>query len=263
MAINTRSAFIYGHTIDDNNQYINFMEDGINELAATIEIGSYTLDQFKDAVAKALNEIGDNTYIVSLDRVTRILTISADAVFSLLVTSGTQSSISAFGLMGYTSDKDLLLTYPGDESSGSIYYPQAPLYSYSPFENNESSIQEKVNESSSGEIEVVSYGTKNIMMCNIKYATDIVGQDQPTKGIKYIENNPNGLGDLRTFWQYLRLKRPIEFIADKLDNNIFIPCLLESAPGSSSGTAFEIKELYAQKLANYYETGIIKFRQLT
>jgi hypothetical protein len=245
MAINTRSAFTYGHTITDDNSFINFSENGIDELSATIEIGSYTLDQFKDAVAGALNEIGNNEYLVSIDRTTRKITITADATFNLLVTTGLQVSVSAFGLMGFTTDRDSLLTYEGDIASGSVYYPQAPLYNYSPFENNQSSVQEKVNESSSGEIEVVSYGIKNLMECNIKYVTNIVGQVQPKKGIKYIEDNATGLEDLLAFMDYITKKRPIEFIPDKENFLIFTPTL------------------YAQKLANYYETGNIKFRKLT
>ena len=255
MAITTRSAFTYGHNITENNQYINFVEDGINELAATIEIGSYYLNQFPDAIASALNDIGDNIYEVTLDRTTRKITISADANFDLLVTTGSQVSISAFSLMGFTTNRSGADTYETDLETGFVYYPQAPLFEYISFDDIEEAVSAKVNESSSGEIEVVSYGTRNFMECNIKYATNIIGQ-------QFIEDNASGVSDLRVFMQYITRKRPIEFIEDKTDFETYVPCLLESTPKSSDGVGFLLRELYAQKLANYYETGKIVFRKL-
>ena len=135
MAIKTRSAFTYGHTIDDNNQYINFSEDGIIELSATIETGSYYLNDFINQIAIALNDIGDNNYVVSVDRLTRKITISGDNNFDLLVTNGQQLSISAFPLMGFTTDRTGSNSYEADIASGFIYYPQAPLRDYMPFDN--------------------------------------------------------------------------------------------------------------------------------
>jgi hypothetical protein len=255
MAIETRSAFIYGHTITEDNQWIDFSEDGIIELSATIEVGSYTLDQFKDAVATALNEIGDNTYTVAVDRATRTITINSDANVQLLVTGGSHVSISAYSLIGFTTDRALGLTHIADTTTGSIYYPQAPLYGYMPFENNESSVSAKVNESSSGDIELVTYGTRKFMECNIKYATNITGQN-------FITDNATGVSDLNTFMQYIRLKRPIEFCPDKDTLTNFYPCIIERTAQSGDGTKYELMELYAEKLANYYETGIIVFRSI-
>jgi len=255
MAITTRSSFIYGHTITDDNAYINFMEDGITELTAIIDVGSYTISQFVDKVAIALNEVGDSTYTVTLDRDTRKITITADANFDLLVTTGTQAGISAFSLIGFTTDRSSALTYEGDTASGSIYYPQYNLQEYVSFEDIEEAVQSKVNESSSGEIEVVSYGTRNFSEFNIKYATDITGQGA-------IDNNATGVSDLRAFMQYITKKRPIEFLPDKSDTNIFYSTLLESTSTSKDGTGFTLKELYSQKLANYFETGKLVFRKL-
>lgn len=259
MPITTRSAFTYGHTVTENNQYINFSEDGITELASTIEIGSYYLHNFINAVANALNQIGDNTYEVTVDS-NRIITISADANFDLLVTTGTQVSISAFALMGFTTDRSGASSYSGDIASGLVYYPQAPLRDFVSFDDIEESVQVQINESSSGEIEVVSYGTRNFMKCNIKYATDL--QRNTDKNGSYIENNPNGVSDLRTFMQYLRLKRPVEFVPSRDDFDTYTPCFLESVRGYSDGTGFELRELYSEGLAYHFETGELKFRKL-
>ena len=256
MAITTRSAFTYGHTIDDDNQYINFSENGVDELAATIDIGSYTLNDFADKIAQALNEIGDNTYSVTLDRDTRLYTISADNNFDLLVTTGTQTAISAFSLMGFTSNKTGSDSYESDVASGFVYYPQAPLKNYAQFDDIEEAVQAKVNESTDGStIEIVSFGQRNFMRCNIKYATNIINQN-------YIEDNATGVSDLRTFMRYVTKKRPVEFIPDRQDFDTYESCLLESTPRSKDGVGFEIRELYSEGLAYYFETGDLTFRRL-
>jgi hypothetical protein len=253
MAQIKKSSFIYGHTITDDNSFINFTENGIDELSSTIEIGSFTISTFIDAVAVALNEIGDNTYTVSLDRTTRKITISADANFDLLVTTGTQSQISAFSLMGFTSDKSGSNSYEADEASGSIYLPQTKLFGYVPFEHNQSSVQSKVNESSSGDIELVTYGERRFAKFNIKYISNITGQN-------FIEDNPNAVQDVTTFMEYIRLKRPFEFLPDRDDVNTFYSVILESTP--QGATDYELTELYAESLAFYFETGTITLRQI-
>lgn len=257
MAITTRSAFTYGHKITSDNENIDFTEDGATELTATIEIGSYYLNEFADAIAVALNTIGDNAYTVTLDRVTRKFTIAADSTFDLLVTTGSTTAISAFSLMGFTSNKTGGSSYESDVASGSVYYPQAPLRDFIDFDDVQESVQAKVNESSSGEIEVVSYGTRYLMECNIKYATDI-----NVSASDYIENNATGVSDLREFLQYIVGKNPIEFIADKTDFTTFESCLLESTQRSGDGTGFQLRELYSEGLAFYFESGKLVFRRL-
>lgn len=260
MALNTRVSFTYGHDISNTNNYINFSEDaGVTELAATIDIGSYFLNEFGNKIAQALNAIGDNTYSVTLDRTTRKFTISADSNFDLLVTTGTQVELSAFSLIGFTTDKSGASSYEADVASGFIYEPQAPLRDYQPFDNNQEAVQSKVNESSSGDnIEIVTYGTRKIMSCEIKYATDL-----DVAASDYITNDANGVGKLRTFMQYIVGKKPIEFIPDKTDLTTFTPCILESTRKNRDGVGFELRELYSEGLAFYFTTGLLQFRQIS
>lgn len=247
------SGFIYGHTITANNQWIDFTENGVTELSIQIDFGSYTLTEFVSKVIRAMNEIGTQVYTASLDRLTRKITISAAGNFDLLVSTGTHSSISAFELMGF-NDKSGSNSYEADNPSGSFYEAQYPLQRYVDFENNVEISNSKVNESASGKVEVISYGTNKFMECNIKYATNITGQ-----GV--IKNNPNGENDLRAFLNYAILKRPMEFVRDVTLTN-FNSCILESTSKSNVGTAFTLFELYAQGLANYFETKTLTFREL-
>lgn len=254
--IGTYSAFTYGHDITDNNSYINFSEDGLTELTAIVEVGSYTLGEFIDAIALALNEIGDNTYTVTLDRATRIITISADAAFWLYPATGTNASISAFPLIGFTTDRTNVLTADGDEASGEYYEPQYYLQRYIGFDDIIETTNARVNQSASGRVEVVSYGQVNFAEFNITFITDITGQN-------YILEDASGVANARAFMTYLIQKKPVEFFPDKTDENTFTKCILESTPESRDGINFTLKELYSRGLANYYETGRLRFRKLT
>jgi len=254
MSIITYSGFTYGHEIYSSNEFINFDEGG-GEISAQIEIGSYTLNDFLGKVLEAFNAEGGQEYSGSIDRLTRKVTISAPSNFSLLVTSGTQSSISAYNLIGFTSDKDGSNSYESDIASGFFYEPQFLLQNYVAFEDNVMTAQASVNESASGVVEVVSYGKKEFMECNITLATDIVPQ-----GV--IKENVNGVSDLRQFLNYAINKNPIEFVPDLENPNIFESTLLEKTNSDSKGTGFKLNELYARKLVGYFETKTLTFRKL-
>jgi len=256
MTIATNSLFTYGHTITDTNKYININE-GSGEITTTIEVGSYSLGEFVDKVAEALNDIGSQLYTVTLDRLTRLITISAPGVFDLLITSGTNVSQSAFSLIGFTgADLTGIATYEANSQTGSVYSPQYKLIKYVPFEHIVKTNNVNVNEAPGGELEVVSWGRVNYMECNIKYITDITGQ-----GV--IINNATGVQDYIDFITYATLKRPIEFIESDQDVNTFSKCVLESTPQSSKGVDFDLEELYGEKLAYYYQSGKLTFRRLT
>lgn len=258
MTIKTHSAFTYGHTITENNQWIDFSENGIDQLSAQIEIGTYTLGEFADAVSTALNStlLISQEYTVTLDRSTRMLTISAGSNFDLLITSGDKAAISAYTLMGFTgADLTGANSYTANNVTGSIYYPQFKLQSFVDFNDNISKAESSVKQSASGEVEVVSYGEVKIMECNITFITDIVPQ-----GV--ILENPTGVSDLRNFLIYATTKAKLEFIPDSENLNVFTKCILEKTREGQDGTAFKLKELYSRGLAEYFETGVISFREI-
>lgn len=254
MSLTTFSAFTYGHDIDDNSNYIDFSEDGITELSAVIETGSYTLETFVNACLVALNDAGSLTYTATIDRSTRKITLTGSANFDLLVT-GTHSAISAFTLMGFTSDKTGSNSYTSDIASGFYYEPQYKLQRFVDFVDKVESVQSSVNTSASGIVEVVSYGTNQFMECNITYATNITGQGA-------IKNNPTGVSDLRAFMNYAIKKKPMEFIPDVDTPSVYTSCILEKTPANTNGTSFTLNELYGRGLANYFETGTLTFREI-
>lgn len=255
MSLKTFSAFIYGHDITDSNLSIDFSENLIDELGAEINIGSYTLTDFVNAVATALNDVGDNEYSVTVDRTTRLITISTTVPFDLYVTTGSRASTSAFSLMGFTTDRTGSNTYVGDVPTGFFYEPQYYLQRYVDFTDYVEANESSVNTSASGIVEVVSFGQNNFMECNITYCTNITGQ-----GV--IKNNPNGVAVLRAFMNYAILKKPMEFLPDIDSVNEFTACILERTRQNSKGTGFQLYELYTRGLANYFETQSLTFRKV-
>lgn len=254
MSLKSFSVFNYGQNITSSNKYVDFAEGG-PEKTAIIQIGSYSLEQFLEKLSDAMNLAGGQEYSVTINRVTRRTTISAASNFSLLVTSGSHFSTSAWALIGFTSDKSGSNSYMSDLPSGFIYEPQFKLQRYIDFNDYVETIESSVNTSASGIVEVVSFGQNNFMECNIMYATDILGQGA-------IKNNGNGVSDLRDFMNYLIKKRPVEFVPDIDNPSVFIPCILEKTRSSSSGVGFQLYEMYGRGLANYYETQTLTFRKV-
>ena len=107
MSLLTHSKFYYGYEVTPAALYLDFDEGG-GELTATLEIGSYTLTEFVAEVARALNEAGANTYTVTVDRATRIITIAADSSTDLLVEAGSHLGTTAWGLLGFTTNASII-----------------------------------------------------------------------------------------------------------------------------------------------------------
>lgn len=255
MVINSYSAFYYGHLITTNN-YIVPINEGAGELDAEVSIGSYTLSDFVEFVAQALNEYGSLDYEVTVDRTTRLVTISASGNFSLLFASSLQSELSIYNLLGFElQDYTGSDTYTGSLPSGSVYYPQFKLQDFFDFDTIRRSNEPTVRTTASGKVEVVKYANSNFMRCTISYITNIIGQS-------VIQNNPNGVQSAIDFMGYITNKYSVEFIYDVNDVNNFVPCILESTSTDQNGTGFELEPLYSRGLTGYYELSNLLFRRL-
>jgi len=254
MGIKTYSAFTYGHTITDGNLTIDF-DEGVGELTAKLNVGSYSLQDFAIEVSKAINAVGSQEYSISLDRSTRVISISAPSTFKLLPVSGTNTATSALPLVGFSTDTVLNLINIGDYPSGSLYTPQNILQRFVDFDDNVKTTNSTIRQTATGAVEVVSYGSVKFMECNITPITDITPQLS-------IISNANAVSEFRKFMNYCIGKAPIEFIPDTLTPNTFKKCLLESTRESKDGVNFKIKELFSKKLFGYYESGNLIFRGL-
>lgn len=253
MALGTQSKFYYGFEIDSTNNKIDFDEGG-PELTATLSIGEYSATEIALEVQNQLNAEGALTYTVTFNRTTRIFTIAATGVFSLLITSGTNNGTSAYGAIGFTgADVTGFATYSG-AAAGSSYLTQFFIQDYTSADNWVKAADASVNKSASGKVEVISFGVEAFFEGNLKFVTD---RDM-TGG--FIRNNPTGVSDLRQLMTYLITKAPVEFMPDSDDEPTFYKIILESTPDQSNGTGFKLNELDGQGLRDFYETGVLKFR---
>lgn len=255
--ITTESAFYYGFEITANNKFICFDEGG-GELIAEMRVGKYTLTSGVNEAIRAMNDAGSLVYSGSLNRSTRLLTISSTANFSLLTTSGT-NTLSAFPVLGFSgADKSGASTYTGSSAIGTSYRPQFRLQSYVDFNDNQQAVDSTVNISANGQVELIRFGVVKLMECNIDFITDI---DQGHGG--YIRTELTGVSKARTLMEYLVNKGPLEFVPDIENPNTYTNCVLESTPESKDGVNFKLKEKFSSGLIGYYSTGLLTFREVT
>lgn len=256
-SLKTFSSFYYGFDVNTQNLYLNFKEAGA-EISAPVAVGSYTLTQMAEAIQNTLNTYGfSNTYTVTVDRVTRIITIAATGTFQLLPVTGTQASNSVLPLIGFTTDRTGGTSYAGNTAAGSKYEPPFRLQSYVPIEHWTGAALATVNKAASGRVEVVKFGNESFMQANIMYVNDY---DQIVNNI--LKSDPNGVDNLLEFLKYGITKGPMEFMPDIDDPDFFYELILESTPDNKDGVSFRLNEMYDKGMPGWYETGILKFRQV-
>lgn len=254
----TESAFYYGPTITEANNAISFSEGAGPEILTTIPVKKYTLTTFANALLLALNDAGALTYSYTMDRKTRVITISATGNFSLKVsTSSVENTL--FDDLGFTgSDRTGAATYTGNAAIGTSYKPQFRLQSFVDFEDNQRAVDSSLLVTASGEVELIRFGLYKIMECDIDFITDI---DQGAEN--YIRTNLSGVDDARSFLEYCVTKGPMEFLPDYTQPNTFTNCILERTPESSTGVDFKLKERFSEGLPGYYRTGLLAFRKVS
>lgn len=256
--INTYSKFYYGLEVTDENRYLDF-DEGSGELTAEIQNGFYTLEELAQAVEDELNEIGSLTYTVSVNRTTRIITISAGSNFDLLWDSGTNTANTIGELLGFAvaSDDTSASSYASDSASGSVYLPQFKLQDYIDSNSYRMLRNATKQKSASGLIEVINFGTDQFFEFSIKFATNI---PQPSTGP--IINNSSGVEDLQDFMQWITRGAQVEFMPDSATPSTYYKLVLDSGGGDSNGLGYKLQEQYGRGLVGYFETGVLKFRIL-
>jgi len=257
VSLKTFSKFFYGYEVNSDALYLDISE-GSGEMTAELEIDSYSLNDFINEVSRQLNAVGGQEYIVSVDRATRLATISAPANFSLLVGTGSHRGATIFGALGFTgNDLTGAKTYTGNLPAGSEYAPQFILQSYVSSDDQRGPAYGVVNKSASGVTETVTYGEENLIGLDIKFANNYAHSWNGP-----IKTNSSGVLNLRNFMKFCVTKSPLEFMADEANPDSFQKVILESTPDDKNGLRFKLRELYDKGLPGYYETGSLVFRVL-
>jgi len=254
------SQFYYGFqiTAEPYNGFID-LDEGAGEISVEVPVGSYTFNEFVVAIQQALATQALLNYTVVGDRVSRLITISADADFDILSNTGSHTGSGIYSLMGFvtTSDYTGADTYTGINPAGKVYRPQFKLQSFIGPDDWQEKAQAKVNISASGtSVEVVNFGLARFMQFEIDYITN-----KKMDGL-VIKNNPQGLTALRDFMSFITAKNYFEIMVDENEVNEFYKVLCESTPEYSDGTGFKLKERYDEGLPGIFKTGVIKLRVL-
>lgn len=252
---NTKSSFFYDFDISSDEIYIDFNEGG-GELTATLDVGSYTAEGLATEIKTQMDSAGGLVYTVDFNRSTRKYTISSTSNFSILCNTGSNVSQGAYSVLGLgAADLSGASTYTAGSVAGSIYQPQYELQNYIGPDDNQRAVDETVNVSASGKVEVVTFGTQKFIEFNMMYITDV---EQPSGGP--IESNTSGHANARTFMQYLKQKKEFEFMPDRDTPDTYYTVILERTPESGNGTAYKLKPMYGAGLPSYYETGMMTLR---
>ena len=260
MAIDTFSSFYYlPDEISVSNQNINFNE-GSGELLAQIAVGQYTPTELMLAIKTALEASSTlpQTYTVGFSRTTRKITISAASAFDLLISSGSQVGTSPWTLLGFTGGADLtgLTSYTAQSELGSVYIPQFKLQDYIAPGFNKQQIQPSVNEAASGDLEVLSFGTRSFVKMRIPFVSDSISLADQTN----ILSDASGVSNTLAFLNFLITKAASEFNPDKDNPGSFYSLIIEKTSEASDGTAFLLRERVDENLRDVYDTGLLTFR---
>lgn len=256
MALKSHSVFYYGHKIDENNNFIDFADSfGGPEKTAEIPVGSYTLTKFLDVIVNALNGASVLNWDYSIDRATRIVTITSSGPADILFGTGTHFLNSPAALLGFAqADVTNETSFVGTSPTGSEWKPQFPLQDFKSKDNNKKLVNAVVTKSASGDsVSVQSFGTDRFIKLNAKYITN-----QPTDGL--LRYSASGVDDAEAFMDYIIEKNPIEFMEDEDDRDSFERVYLESTATDPTGTAYELTEYVDRQLPEYFETGVLTFK---
>lgn len=261
MSLKTLPVIYYVDPINKDNNLLNFREPNqppALEITAGLLVGSYTLTDLATEVQRALNDNGQETYTVTIDRDTRICTIAASDTFELLVSTGSNIGLGPYSLLGFTgSDRTGSNSYSGDLPVGTEYIPQFLVQDFVDFADNLEGTQASVNESAEGIVEVVTFGDRRFTEFNITYITN---RERDKDGP--IRNNPQGIEEARSLMEFLIKKSEVELMYDRADRSDFTKVLLESTRQDRTGTAYQLRELINRGLEGYFETGRLRFRKV-
>jgi hypothetical protein len=253
MAVHTFSKFFYDFVVDADSLYISFSEGG-GEIIGEVVQSSYAPSQGLYAVASAMNNVGSQVYSITMDRLTRLVTISSTGTFTLKVNT-TSVANNIFEKLGFTgADRTGANTYTGNLPIAKVYAPQFKLQDYMPSTTNLKSIDPTVRKTADGKVEVVRFGTERFVEFSIKFATN-----KKMDGL-VIKNNPNGLEDLIAFMDFVITKAPIEFMPAELDPNTFEILRIEKTSDDKNGMSYSLDEQYKKNLPDVYESGKLTFR---
>lgn len=258
MALKTRCKFYYGVEVLQDENFFDF-DEGSGELTATIAVGIYSPQEFATKLSAALSNAGGQAYSVTFDRTARSLTISAAAPFDILISSGSHAATTLYTNIGFSGGVDLTgaSSYTGPSTIGIEFVPQFYLLDYVALEHNIQSVQASINETASGDVEVLKYGRKRFMECSLDFISNVKFNDDVDS---FWTSDVQGVEKVLDFLDSITQKGKAEFMPDLNDVDTYFTLLLESTETQRDGTGFKLKEM-TEYGCDYFSSGKLIFRE--
>lgn len=247
-----KTEFFYGIEVTEDNKFLSF-QDADGQYNIDMKPNPYSHTCFIDELNKIMVAI-EKDVVFSFDRSTCRVKITTATQLDLLIDSGVTKNM--FELLGFTGGVDLTgqTEYVSDSPLGKRYAVQFCPQSLLRCEDNKRLKDATISESISGKYECFHCGEESFFEFNLRFITDI------EQVCFFMLTNPNGVQDARDLFDYMICKRPLELTPDCDFRDEFYTVVLDQTPESRDGTGYELKEMYAQGLCGYYETGLLRFK---
>lgn len=253
MALSSKSSFLYGYQITENNRSLDFkaaITDATPRLA-TLNLGFYSLTSLMTEITRALKALDSvNTYTVTADRTiaggtqNRITIASSGTYFQMLFASGPRAASSVASLLGFIPvDKTGFTSYSGNTSTGIQFTTSHPGYSYIGPDYNQK-VFGSVNVSASGQKEAIVFNVQKFITVEFKY--------EPKTKID---------SDWLSFFQWAIQQKRFEFIPEVSSPGVYYEVTFEKTGADGKGLAFALKEMLPQ-FPNFYQTGVLTMRKV-
>jgi len=254
--ITTRSVFYFGTVVELNTRSIDFSEDGVTELQATLNIKDYSLTEYAAEIQRAFRAAGTQAYVVTVNRTTRILTISAPLAFEIWTDTGSRAGTAAYATMGLSTVSDYTgaNNYNGASGAGLEYQTQYPVDRYVSEEDSMMKENATYNTTPVTIVQMVSFADGSRIEMNIRLITNLTGlKNDP------FFSNINGVPDFRSFIRVAMRKNRLEFMPDVANRSNFVKVILEGTSEDRNGLRFQLKNMGTPE---YFESGVLSFRKV-
>lgn len=250
MALRSRSLFLYGFEVTENNRSVDFQAAPAGpELNATLRLGFYSLTALLAEMKFQMESVdpADNTYTFVVDRTVSAgtqnrINISTDFTFlSINFATGSRATTSVASLIAFVGDQTGATSYSNSASAGFTLLTEREGYNYlSPDFGRD--IFGSVNISASGIKEAIVHSIQKFWQVQFKFIPEA----------KHIS-------EWLPLMEWLIQQKLFEFTPEVTVPGTFFEGTLESTPASGKGLGFRHTEMLPA-FPFFYDTGLMRFR---
>lgn len=252
MALGAQSLFLYGYTVDETNQFLDFQAaSGGPVLTATLTPGDYSLTSILNEVVRAMGVAdGAHMYTATADRtlvggtqnrVELAQTGTTANFLSVLFASGPNAGITPAALLGFNPvDYTGASAYFGSQSTGTTLIPQYMGYNYRD-DRNQARLFGAVNVSAAGIKEAVVFNKQMFIDVEFKYEANAA------------------LDSWVALFDWMIGQKPFDFTPEITNPTRFFQVTLEKTNYDAKGLGWQMPEMLPN-FPNLFQTGPLNMR---